>query len=133
MNKKIYDVIILGAGPAGLAAGLYAGRAKLSTLIIDKGIDGGQIVLTHEIQNYPGQANIDGERGQELISPMSAQCIKFGCERVYDTILSCNFNGKVKNLWEKPGSITPILSLFALALLRVLLDAKMNQNIWAED
>ena len=53
--SKIYDVIILGAGPAGLAAGLYAGRSRLSTLIIEKGQDGGQIAITNEIENYPGE------------------------------------------------------------------------------
>ena len=60
--SKIYDVIILGAGPAGLPAGLYAGRARLSTLIIEKGQDGGQIAITDEIENYPGQI-VEGESG----------------------------------------------------------------------
>ena len=55
MNDKIYDVMILGGGPAGLAAGIYAGRAGLSVLIIEKGIDGGQIALSHRVENYPGQ------------------------------------------------------------------------------
>jgi thioredoxin reductase (NADPH) len=103
MENKIYDVIILGAGPAGLAAGLYAGRAKLSVLIIEKGIDGGQIMLTHEISNYPGQSRIDGESGQELIAPMSAQCAKFGCERVCDTVSGCDFGGTVKKLVGEKG------------------------------
>ena len=53
--SKIYDVIVLGAGPAGLAAGLYAGRSRLSVLIVEKGQDGGQISITDEIENYPGQ------------------------------------------------------------------------------
>ncbi|MFR7989468.1 MAG: FAD-binding protein, partial [Anaerovoracaceae bacterium] len=48
---EIYDVIIIGAGPAGLAAGLYAGRARLNTLIIEKEKSGGQIVITDEIEN----------------------------------------------------------------------------------
>ena len=58
--SKIYDVIVLGAGPAGLAAGLYAGRSRLSVLIIEKGQDGGQIAITDEIENYPGQT-VEGE------------------------------------------------------------------------
>jgi len=49
---KVYDVIVIGAGPAGLSAGLYAGRARLSTLIIEKEKDGGQIVLTSESGSY---------------------------------------------------------------------------------
>ena len=52
--SKIYDLIIIGAGPAGLAAGLYGARARLSTLIIEKDKTGGQIVTTDEVANYPG-------------------------------------------------------------------------------
>ena len=83
--SKIYDVIVLGAGPAGLTAGLYAGRSRLSTLIIEKGQDGGQIAITNEIENYPGQ-QLEGESGPSLIARMTEQAKKFGCERVSDTI-----------------------------------------------
>ena len=68
---KIYDVIILGAGPSGLAAGIYAGRARLDTLLIEKGKDGGQIAITDEIENYPGQM-VDGESGPSLIERMDS-------------------------------------------------------------
>lgn len=98
MDTKIYDVLILGAGPGGLAAGLYAGRSKLSVLIIEKGIDGGQIAITHAIENYPGQPKVDGMSGQELVAPMTAQCKKFGCERVSDTISAVDFTGPIKKL-----------------------------------
>lgn len=81
--SKIYDVIVLGAGPAGLTAGLYAGRSRLSTLIIEKGQDGGQIAITNEIENYPGQ-QLEGESGPSLIARMTEQAKKFGCERVSD-------------------------------------------------
>ena len=103
MENKIYDVMILGAGPGGLAAGLYAGRAKLSVLILEKGIDGGQIALSHEIENYPGQSKVEGMPGLELIAPMSAQCRKFGCERVSDTISACDFSGPVKKFIGSRG------------------------------
>lgn len=98
MDTKIYDVLILGGGPGGLAAGLYAGRSKLSVLIIEKGIDGGQIAITHDIENYPGQPKVDGMSGQELVAPMTAQCKKFGCERVSDTISAVDFSGQIKKL-----------------------------------
>ncbi len=94
---KLYDVIILGAGPAGLAAGLYAGRARLSTLIIEKAQDGGQISITDEIENYPGQAVL-GESGPSLIARMTKQCENFGCERMADTVKSVDFSGKVKKV-----------------------------------
>jgi len=95
--SKIYDVIILGAGPAGLAAGLYAGRSRLSTLIIEKGQDGGQIAITDEIENYPGQM-VEGETGPSLIARMTAQAEKFGVERVTDTINEAALEGDTKKL-----------------------------------
>ena len=95
--SKIYDVIILGTGPAGLTAGLYAGRSRLSTLIIEKGQDGGQIAITDEIENYPGQM-VEGESGPSLIARMTEQAKKFGAERCSDTIKSVELTGEVKKL-----------------------------------
>ena len=100
--SKVYDVIILGAGPAGLTAGLYAGRARLSTLIIEKGQDGGQIAMTDEIENYPGQM-VEGESGQSLIARMAQQAQKFGAERVSDLIQRVELQGEVKKLVGAKG------------------------------
>ena len=94
---KIYDVIVLGAGPAGLAAGLYAGRSRLSVLILEKGQDGGQIAITDEIENYPGQ-NVEGESGPSPIARMTEQAAKIGAERVSDTITEVSLEGDVKVL-----------------------------------
>lgn len=94
---RLYDVIILGAGPAGLAAGLYAGRSRLSTLIIEKLQAGGQITLTDEIDNYPGQMP-EGESGRTLAQRMMEQTEKFGAERVSDTITEAALSGDVKVL-----------------------------------
>lgn len=95
--EKIYDVIILGAGPAGLTAGLYAGRSRLSTLIIEKGQDGGQIAITDEIENYPGQ-QLEGESGSSLVARMSAQVEKFGVERAREAVRSVALAGEVKRI-----------------------------------
>ena len=73
---KQYDIVIIGAGPAGLAAGLYAGRARMSTLIIEKEKDGGQIVQTAEIENYPG--GLETESGPSHIARIEAQAENFG-------------------------------------------------------
>ena len=100
--SKIHDVIILGGGPAGLAAGLYAGRSRLSTLIIEKGQDGGQIAITDEIENYPGQM-VEGESGPSLIARMTEQAKKFGAERCSDVIKSVELNGEVKKLVGAKG------------------------------
>ena len=77
MQEHKYDVIIIGAGPAGLTAGTYLGRAKIKTLILDKSIIGGQMVLTHEIANYPGVENISG---YQLAKTMQKQAKTFGCD-----------------------------------------------------
>ena len=99
--SKIYDVIVLGAGPAGLAAGLYAGRSRLSVLIIEKGQDGGQIAITDEIENYPGQ--VEGDSGPSLIARMTEQAKHFGAERVSDLIKSVELEGDVKKLVGAKG------------------------------
>ena len=74
--KTDYDIIIIGAGPAGLTAGIYASRSKANVLIVDSGIPGGQTILTHEIANYPG---IESTSGYMLASTMKKQAETFGC------------------------------------------------------
>ncbi len=59
-NSEVFDIMIVGAGAAGLSAGIYSSRAKLKTLILNEGAVGGQMVLTHEIANYPGVESISG-------------------------------------------------------------------------
>jgi thioredoxin reductase (NADPH) len=71
-----YDVIILGAGPAGLAAAIYTGRARLQTLVLEKGFPGGQILFTEHIENYPGFP--DGTTPAELMDRFRRQAEKFG-------------------------------------------------------
>ncbi|MDD4323685.1 MAG: thioredoxin-disulfide reductase [Eubacteriales bacterium] len=96
----MYDVIIIGAGPAGLAAGLYCGRSRLNTLIIEKAADGGQIAITDEIENYPGGlANEEGpESSKELVARMTQQVARFGAERVSDEVTKVELEGKVKKV-----------------------------------
>ncbi|MEN8122604.1 MAG: thioredoxin-disulfide reductase [Bacteroidota bacterium] len=77
MEANHYDVIIIGGGPAGLTAGIYLSRAKTKTLILDQGTIGGQVVLTHEIANYPGVESISG---YQLAKTMRKQAKKFGCD-----------------------------------------------------
>ncbi|MGN1367369.1 MAG: thioredoxin-disulfide reductase [Aristaeellaceae bacterium] len=97
-----YDVIILGAGPAGLSAALYAGRACLKTLLIEKAMPGGQITLTNDIENYPGQL-LEGESGFSLTERMGQQADKFGVERAYDEITQVDFSGAEKVLTGNSG------------------------------
>jgi len=76
MESNHFDLIIVGGGPAGLSAGIYASRAKLNTLILNEGTTGGQLVLTHEIANYPG---VESTSGYMLGSIMARQARSFGC------------------------------------------------------
>jgi len=77
MSDNKYDSIIIGAGPAGLSAGIYLSRAKMKVLILDSGMAGGQMVLTHEVANYPGFESISGYM---LSMNMKNQAEKFGCD-----------------------------------------------------
>ena len=100
--SRIYDMIVLGAGPAGLTAGLYGGRGRRSVLIIEKGQDGGQIATTSELENYPGQL-LEGETGPSLVARMTEQAAKFGCERASDEIKAVDLGGEVKKLTGSKG------------------------------
>lgn len=98
---KVYDIIVLGAGPAGLTAASYAGRARMDALLIEGTKDGGQIVITNEIENYPG--SLEEESGPSLIARMTKQVEKFGADRVTDTIVDVELEGKVKHLKGNHG------------------------------
>ena len=93
---KIFDVIVIGGGPAGLSAGLYAGRSRLSVLQIEKAFEGGQIAITAEVENYPGA--IEHETGPTLIERMSAQATKFGVTKVFETVEDVQLEGAVKTV-----------------------------------
>ena len=95
--KDIYEVIILGAGPAGLSAAIYAGKSRISTLLIEKAQDGGQIAITDVIENYPGQMP-EGESGPTLIERMSKQVEKFGADRISDTVKEVHLTGSIKKI-----------------------------------
>lgn len=107
--SKIYDVVIIGAGPAGLAAGLYAARAKMSTLILEKEKAGGQIVTTDEVANYPG--SVEHATGPSLVARMVAQCEEFGAERVKDGVSTLELEGEIKKIHTESGQVIEAKSI----------------------
>jgi thioredoxin reductase (NADPH) len=76
MKEGLYDLVIIGGGPAGLTAGIYACRARLNTILLEKGLPGGQLVNIELVENYPGFEQ--GVSGEELASAMGAQATRFG-------------------------------------------------------
>jgi thioredoxin reductase (NADPH) len=89
---KHYKIIIIGSGPAGLTAGIYAARANLKPLIVAGLTFGGQLMLTTEVENFPGFAK--GIMGPELMQNMIAQAERFGAEVVYDDATKVDFSKK---------------------------------------
>ncbi len=92
----LYDVVIIGGGPAGLTAGLYAARARLKSILIEKAVAGGQVVITERIENYPGFK--DGISGTELSSNMEKQAKKFGLKTITDTVVDISLDDGVKKV-----------------------------------
>lgn len=101
----LYDLIIIGGGPAGLTAGLYAARYKLKTLMLEKAIiSGGQLSSTEWVENYPGFP--EPVLGQKLAKDMEAQALSFGMELITETVTSVDLSAKIKiintdyNAWK---------------------------------
>jgi thioredoxin reductase (NADPH) len=98
-----YDAIVIGGGPAGLTAGIYLSRARLKTLILNEGTVGGQMVLTHEIANYPGVESISG---YQLSNIMRKQAKTFGCEiKSNISIENLELDGEEKSITLSDGNI----------------------------
>lgn len=97
-EKKVeqYDVVIIGGGAAGLSAGIYAGRARLSTLIIEQALVGGLATNTNEIENYPGFP--DGVTGKGLMDLFHKQAKKFGVKFKLTDVRSVDLNGEIKRV-----------------------------------
>jgi len=97
-----YNAIVIGGGPAGLTAGIYLSRARVRTLILNEGTVGGQMVLTHEIANYPGVESISG---YQLSTIMRNQAKKFGCDIKSNILVeTLNLEGEVKEVILEDGT-----------------------------
>ncbi|MCF8044169.1 MAG: FAD-dependent oxidoreductase [Desulfarculaceae bacterium] len=93
-----YDLIIIGGGPAGLTAAIYGGRAKLKTLVINKGVLGGTVDATQELVNYPGYSRTSGP---ELMADFISHAESFGAEFLRDEVVATDFSEEIKKLVTK--------------------------------
>ena len=100
--NDIYDLLIIGGGPAGLSASIYAGRAKLNTLIIEKSEIGGQVNKTFEISNYPGARDSNGPK---LMSEMREQAEDFGVNFMSAEVTEVDLEGEIKTLKTDKGEV----------------------------
>ena len=100
--NHLYDVIIVGGGPAGLTAALYLARAKYRTLVVEKETFGGQITITHEVVNYPGVKHTSGEALTEI---MRAQAEAFGAEFLLAEVESLDLSGDIKTVKTARGEL----------------------------
>lgn len=97
---KIYDLLILGGGPAGLSAGLYSGRSRLDTAIIEKSVAGGQAATTSDIDNYPG---VRKAKGPEISQVMRTQAEDFGTQFIVGDVSEVDFSGEIKVIKTSSG------------------------------
>jgi thioredoxin reductase (NADPH) len=97
MTEDVRDLIIIGGGPAGYTAALYAARANLSPLVIEGFNWGGQLMVTSDVENYPGYA--DGVMGPEMMADFRRQAERFGAEFVTDDVTKVDFSERPFRVW----------------------------------
>ncbi len=110
--ENSFDLLILGGGPAGLSAGLYGGRARMKTAIIEKGRPGGQAATTSELENYPGFGR--GTTGPALMEAMSNHARDFGAEIIQDTVQQLDLLTQPKKIIGKKGEYYARAVIYAM-------------------
>ena len=123
----MYDVAIIGSGPAGLTAAIYAARAKLATLVLTGDALGGQIATTNDVENYPGFEEITGP---DLTMRMRAQAERFGAETVFDQITEVDFDGPPFSLVGGSTAYEARTIIVATGASPTLLGVPGEQEYW---
>ena len=121
----MYDIIIVGGGPAGMTAAIYALRARKKVLMIEKLVVGGQVAITSLIENYPGFESITG---QDLSEKMFAQANKYGLETVYADVVDYDLKGEIKKVVTHEGTFEGKSVILALGASARTLDVASEKE-----
>ncbi len=125
MEKR--DLVIIGGGPAGLSAGIYAARASIDTLLLERGVPGGLVISTHQIENYPGFS--EGISGPDLMVQMEKQARRFGIEIQSANVESIVINNKKIYLTTDHGEIEAGALIMASGVQPQLLGVKGEKEL----
>ncbi len=129
-NTNIHDLIIIGAGPAGYTAAIYAARADLKPLIFAGKEPGGQLTTTTMVENFPGFP--EGVQGPVLMADMQKQATKFGAEIKIEEITKVDLSGKTKKIWSKNSEYEARAIIIATGARARTLGLKREGELWGK-
>ena len=128
--SEIYDVIIIGSGPAGVTAAVYTGRGNMKTLLFEGWQPGGQLTTTTLVENFPGFK--DGIQGPNLMQEMRAQAERFGVEYVTKDITKVDFSGHPFKVYAGDGEYQSKSVIIATGAKPRMLGLESEKKLWAK-
>ncbi|MFS8131025.1 MAG: thioredoxin-disulfide reductase [Candidatus Dojkabacteria bacterium] len=129
-NNQVYDVIIIGSGPAGLTAALYAGRSKLNVLVLAGTVWGGQLMTTTLVENYPGFP--DGVQGPELMNKMLEQAKRFVSEVKFEDVTKVELTGEIKKVHVADKFYSSKVVIIATGATPKMLNVPGEDRLWTK-